>query len=145
MVATDVGEESTTGYHYGANISMLSQFAAEREILFPPCTMLQVINTDEVREQMVNGTRRCVVVSKAAEGGGEEILAEDIVSMDSFVKDSTKRTMLKWAVSDSEGDSMRAAANISGILSKRKAEDGKAAEEQDVKTFLLVRVVPTFV
>ena len=34
--------ESDDGYHYGADVSMLSQFAVEEEVLFPPCTMLIV-------------------------------------------------------------------------------------------------------
>ena len=35
--------ESDTAYHYGADIAFLSQFGEEREVLFPPCTMLQVL------------------------------------------------------------------------------------------------------
>lgn len=35
-------EESDTAYHCGADISMLSQFAAEEEVLFPPCCLLVV-------------------------------------------------------------------------------------------------------
>ena len=34
--------ESDTAYHHGADISMLSQFAGEAEVVFPPCTMLVV-------------------------------------------------------------------------------------------------------
>ncbi|KAL1521882.1 hypothetical protein AB1Y20_021533 [Prymnesium parvum] len=34
--------ESDVAYHCGADISMISQFAGEREVLFPPCTMLRV-------------------------------------------------------------------------------------------------------
>ena len=34
--------ESDTAYHYGADISSLSQFGEEKEVLYPPCTMLQV-------------------------------------------------------------------------------------------------------
>ena len=34
--------ESDTAYHYGADISMISQFGEEKEVLYPPCTMLQV-------------------------------------------------------------------------------------------------------
>lgn len=34
--------ESDSAYHRGADISMLSQFAAEAEVLFPPCTMLVI-------------------------------------------------------------------------------------------------------
>ena len=35
-------QESSWGYHHGADISLLSQFSKEKEILFPPCTMLEV-------------------------------------------------------------------------------------------------------
>ena len=34
--------QSDAAYHRGADISMLSQFAGEKEVLFPPCTMLVV-------------------------------------------------------------------------------------------------------
>ena len=34
--------ESDTAYHRGAPVRMLSQFASEEEVLFPPCTMLVV-------------------------------------------------------------------------------------------------------
>ena len=34
--------ETDSGYHHGADISMLSQFAGEDEVLFPPCTILEV-------------------------------------------------------------------------------------------------------
>ena len=33
-----------TGYHCGADVAMLSQFASEREVLFPPLSMLRVRN-----------------------------------------------------------------------------------------------------
>ena len=36
--------DSDIAYHRGADISMLSQFAGEDEILFPPVTMLMVLN-----------------------------------------------------------------------------------------------------
>lgn len=36
--------ETDAGFHHGADISLLSQFREEAENLFPPCTMLQVVN-----------------------------------------------------------------------------------------------------
>ena len=36
--------ETDSGYHHGADISLLSQFAGEEEILFPPCTILEVFS-----------------------------------------------------------------------------------------------------
>ena len=35
--------EDEHGYHQGADVSMVSQFASEREELFPPLTMLRVL------------------------------------------------------------------------------------------------------
>lgn len=37
-----ISRESDTGYHCGADVSMLSQFAHEQEVIFPPCTLLKV-------------------------------------------------------------------------------------------------------
>ena len=39
--------EGDTGFHHGADISLLSQFAGEREVLFPPLTMLRVLPREE--------------------------------------------------------------------------------------------------
>ena len=36
------GAESDSGFHSGADVSLLSQFAAEEETLFPPLTLLVV-------------------------------------------------------------------------------------------------------
>ena len=35
-------EETSDGFHCGADVSLLSQFPTEKEMLFPPLTMLQV-------------------------------------------------------------------------------------------------------
>ena len=35
--------ESDAGFHYGADISLLSQFSEEEEVLFPPCTMMVLL------------------------------------------------------------------------------------------------------
>ena len=35
--------ESDSAYHCGADLALLSQFAAEQEVLFPPTTMLVVL------------------------------------------------------------------------------------------------------
>ena len=40
--AVEPREESDTAFHCGADISLLSQFAAEEEVLFPPCCLLVV-------------------------------------------------------------------------------------------------------
>merc|ERR1712032_1694032 len=37
-----VQKEDQAGFHNGADVSPLSQFAGEKEILFPPLTMLRV-------------------------------------------------------------------------------------------------------
>lgn len=35
--------ESNRGFHYGADVSMLSQYGEEEEVLFPPCTLMRVM------------------------------------------------------------------------------------------------------
>ena len=35
-------EETSDGFHCGADVSLLSQFPTEKEMLFPPLTMLKV-------------------------------------------------------------------------------------------------------
>merc|ERR1712032_1807237 len=47
----EAGPESDTGYHCGADIKMLSQYAAEDEVLFPPCTMLKAKKSHGPRGQ----------------------------------------------------------------------------------------------
>ena len=39
--------ESDVAFHRGADVSLLSQFAGEEEVLFPPCTMLVVTKEDD--------------------------------------------------------------------------------------------------
>jgi len=45
--------ETDAAYHRGADISMLSQFAGEQEVLFPPCTMLVARQADGAVESRV--------------------------------------------------------------------------------------------
>ena len=40
------GSEDDHAFHCGADVSMLSQFGAEREVLFPPLTMLRALPRD---------------------------------------------------------------------------------------------------
>ena len=47
--------DSDTAYHRGADISMISQFAGEDEILFPPMTMLMVLSLSESRARSPQG------------------------------------------------------------------------------------------
>ena len=64
--------ESDAAFHYGADVRMLSQFSEEEEILFPPCTMLEV-DTGSLpggREAAVRGRRASAAVQQeiAADG-----------------------------------------------------------------------------
>lgn len=58
--------ESDVGFHYGADISMLSQFGHEQEVLYPPCTLLKVVGPPELYssgavETIEGGKRFCPV------------------------------------------------------------------------------------
>jgi len=50
--------QSDSGFHCGASISSLSQFAAEDEVLFPPCTLLQVVDREAPRDLREPSIRR---------------------------------------------------------------------------------------
>jgi hypothetical protein len=39
-------EETSEGFHCGADVSLLSQFPKEKEMLFPPPTMLKVLRQE---------------------------------------------------------------------------------------------------
>jgi hypothetical protein len=39
-------EETSEGFHCGADVSLLSQFPKEKEMLFPPLTMLKVLRQE---------------------------------------------------------------------------------------------------
>ena len=41
------GSEDDTAFHCGADVSLLSQFGVEKEVLFPPLTMLRCIQRDK--------------------------------------------------------------------------------------------------
>ena len=55
-------EESDAAYHCGADISMLSQFGAEEEVLFPPCCLLVVKEPAEPPAAVEEGGKRFVTV-----------------------------------------------------------------------------------
>jgi len=63
--------ETDDGYHSGADISMLSQFEAEKEILFPPATMLKVqtrvANSTEHATTVANSTEHATKVANSRE------------------------------------------------------------------------------
>jgi hypothetical protein len=50
--------ETDVAYHRGADISLLSQFGSEDEVLFPPCTML-VVQNSEVETVVKDDVARC--------------------------------------------------------------------------------------
>ena len=52
------GPETSEGFHSGADVSMLSQFPDEREILFPPMTMLTVVTGEGVNGEHDRGVNQ---------------------------------------------------------------------------------------
>ena len=51
--------EDDSGYHCGAEIAMLSQYQGEREVLFPPLTMLQVLRGADGEVERHSETAAC--------------------------------------------------------------------------------------
>ena len=49
------GQETAEGFHSGADVSLLSQYPSEQEMLFPPLTMLKVIKVEEQQPVCVGG------------------------------------------------------------------------------------------
>jgi hypothetical protein len=43
-------EETSEGFHSGADVSLLSQFPTEKEMLFPPLTMLKVLRQENRKQ-----------------------------------------------------------------------------------------------
>jgi hypothetical protein len=72
-------DETTEGFHSGADVSMLSQYPEENEMLFPPLTMLKVVEVEsvEVEEQEVAG---------AGVEDGPEITADTAKFLDHHAK-----------------------------------------------------------
>ena len=73
-------EETSDGFHCGADVSLLSQFPTEKEMLFPPLTMLQV--------QRQPGRKRTQFVPEdvtAKKENGDEVTYTRIVVKPSFV------------------------------------------------------------
>lgn len=69
--------ESDTAYHYGADISGLSQFGEEKEVLYPPCTMLQVERVKASKEGTPDAHRTRASSSSPGEGkGGSAAIGE---------------------------------------------------------------------
>jgi hypothetical protein len=66
--------ERGTIFCRGADISMLSQFAAEEEVLFPPCTMLIISPGDELRESVARTRRRAPGHRRAESDGAEPVV-----------------------------------------------------------------------
>ena len=64
-------EEDDTGYHHGADISAISQFASEEEVLFPPGTML-VVQTRDAPEGGGGGAQQPLEVTEGVVAAGGE-------------------------------------------------------------------------
>lgn len=69
--------ETTIGYHFGADIKSLSQFAGEEEVLFPPCTMLMVANVAEVQAKHCDKAARTVTKTVQERGSLVEVEVAD--------------------------------------------------------------------
>jgi Ca2+-binding EF-hand superfamily protein len=83
-------DESDVAFHRGADVSRLSQFAAEEEVLFPPCTILQVVKLpNATSEAGGNGE-----TTPRAGGRGEPTLRKYLDIVESSIFDSEKTSML---------------------------------------------------
>ena len=67
------GPETSEGFHSGADVSLLSQFPEECEMLFPPLTMLAVSAENQPQKRRISigrkGSVKPVLKEKAAANG----------------------------------------------------------------------------
>ncbi len=140
--------ESDAGYHVGANIAMLSQYAAEQEMLFPPCTMLQVLpatSEDDASAAPPPPSRDSL--GDAAGSAGGEAASLSAAAADRL---AAARTMGGWSAalrkmrrrfsSESNGLTVDSPNHIQSIMSRYRAKQQSA----EGRVFLRVCTVPTF-
>jgi len=70
--------ESDGGFHRGASIELLSQFAGEKEVLFPPCTMLIVREKDRGSVASAEAPPVARLSSAAAEDAWAKFAVEQV-------------------------------------------------------------------
>ena len=88
--AIQPSRETDTGFHYGADVSMLSQFSSEQEVLFPPATMLEVLWGKEMLEMTVASA---VPTSASPNGDATSMAAHSSLSDIGLSQVSTSRLM----------------------------------------------------
>jgi hypothetical protein len=78
--------EDAEGYHSGADVSMLSQWPKEKEVLFPPLTMLTVVedaeDTNGANSSSANGTNR---YGETQQLDGKDVLFTRVVVRPTFI------------------------------------------------------------
>lgn len=129
--------ESDTAYHFGADISMLSQFGEEKEVLYPPCTMLQVKQykpgerphaplSFKMAVQKAHAITRETSMEPPEEEEEQEVGRNDLLG---HLKRSVRR-----------GGTLGATLGLIIEQSNAKAQ----VTEEDGKPFLLIEVLPRF-
>ena len=122
--------EDERGYHQGADVSMVSQFPAEKEELFPPLTMLSVVQRPHAHER--EAPSRFNAVAQA--------------STKSLV-DRWLRAVEEGKDSDDEDEDRPGAAWLSSEALEEFCREWEAKVEstEDGKEYLRITVEPTFV
>lgn len=111
--------ETDAGYHQGASIELLSQYADEEEMLFPPCTMLQVLP------------------AKSANGQPTELSSRQSSADD----EAANLPRQRWAqAAHSVREPLDSPTHIRSIMRRYQT----AQQQSDGRYFLRVRAVPTF-
>jgi hypothetical protein len=92
--------ESDSGYHCGASIEMLSQFAEEQEVLFPPNTLLKLVRqTAASTDSMAPSTSSLHVksdVKLAANGSAQDANTDDAQLPER--PESLKQRLSRWSI-----------------------------------------------
>jgi hypothetical protein len=69
-------EEDDSGYHCGADISLLSQFGHEEEVLFPPCCLLKVAVRADTQATLRDATATATGSSMSSQAGKHFVAIE---------------------------------------------------------------------
>jgi len=154
--------ESDAAFHRGADVSKLSQFATEEEVLFPPCTMLEVDRERARSQAMVSAVGHVaenLCCSPAAArppraptpGTGEPSLNSANTSGDRSLA-HTQTLSISHGGGPGRGDVESGTPNTSGSACAEHVQRAKdmglrveAGKEERDKYFVCLTVTPSFV
>ena len=145
--------EDDAGFHRGADISSLSQFASELETLFPPCTMLSVLEPEQyVEYKPVNAQRSSLAAGNGddgtkAHGRARSALTPTGSGAPPFRRSSSAASPSPPSVTRGRQSTRNSSARNRWhkVLSRVLSQDDEKTRPAEVREYNQVHVLPTFV